>query len=529
MLEEVKRDRNATELDELDRYRLLLWAINVARQRDVRMKNDFQPMLAPIEGNNRTGAHTYILLGAVYNANDDLMRCGTLSTKWIVDNIETEGTTRQSISNRYKNINLHDLTKSQILDNNSGFNKEFVNMTMIWGISKNEFDAINIDIKEVEQIDVNFSENRMKDKQNAITPPVTRQLSKQAQIYLNMMTDLEPVPSNESYTFSANASENGELYVHFQQDPVKIAKTTKPPPPCEIFSTDAWTRLVANPDETNLRHHMNSINVGSTFLETFQPPMKQTHKKKPSKQTRLVPSGNTRNPPFLLDRYNLFDRVGEVHKKKRDGKERADCTKNTEAARRNEMGLGHEPLGLEELMKAHFIALLLPTLCKAYYSIPLKGWHISPHYNESIHAVNYLIRTHVATSKSNNFAAELDSYWEEEEWYTAFGRKGRTPASRDCTYLAATLFLADMMVACLCVEGPDGELVNNIIAMLEMSHADTSGFNDIAVVETLGRFKKERSLLTKEFSSPKVYTHDRYSVYQSSELGHVESRTVKRK
>ena len=59
LLKAVKQDRNATELDELDRYRLLLWAINVARQRDVRMKN-FQPMLAPIEGNNRTGAHTYI-------------------------------------------------------------------------------------------------------------------------------------------------------------------------------------------------------------------------------------------------------------------------------------------------------------------------------------------------------------------------------------------------------------------------------------------------------------------------------------
>ena len=170
------------------------------------------------------------------------------------------------------------------------------------------------------------------------------------------------------------------------------------------------------------------------------------------------------------------------------------------------MGLGHEPLGLEELMKAHFIALLLPTLCKAYYSIPLKGWHNSPHYRESIHAVKYLIRTHIATSKSNNFAADLDSYWHKEEWYTTFGCKGRTPASPDCRYLAATLFLTDMMVACLCVEGPDGELVNNIIAMLGTSHADCTRFNDIAVVETLGRFKKERSLLTEEFSSPKLYT-----------------------
>ena len=372
LLKAVKQDRNATELDELDRYRLLLWAINVARQRDVRMKKKFQPMLAPIEGNNRTGAHTYILLGAVYNANDDLMRCGTLTTKWIVDNIETEGTTRKNIANRYKNINLHDLTKRQIMDSNSGFNKEFVNMTMVWGKSKNEIDDMNIDINEVEQIDVRFSENRMTDKQNAITPPVTRQLSRQAQIYLDMMTDLAPVPSNESYTFSANASENGKLYVHFQQDPIKIDKTITPPPQCEVFSSEAWTQLIANPNETNLRNHMNSIEVGSTFSEQFQPPMKQGAKKRPPKQTRLVHTGKTKHPPFLLDRYNLFDRVGEIHKRKKEGKKSSDCTKNTEAARKNEMGLGHEPLGLEELMKAHFISLLLPTLCKAYYSIPLK-------------------------------------------------------------------------------------------------------------------------------------------------------------
>ena len=32
LLKAVKENKNATELDELDRYRLLLWAINIARQ-----------------------------------------------------------------------------------------------------------------------------------------------------------------------------------------------------------------------------------------------------------------------------------------------------------------------------------------------------------------------------------------------------------------------------------------------------------------------------------------------------------------
>ena len=56
----------------------------------------------------------------------------------------------------------------------------------------------------------------------------------------------------------------------------------------------------------------------------------------------------------------MFDQVGEVTKKRNTKRERAQCKKTTEAGRMGEMGMGHEPLGLQELMKAQFIAFTVP-------------------------------------------------------------------------------------------------------------------------------------------------------------------------
>ena len=136
MLKSLQKYREMTELDQLDLYRLLCWATSVQRQKRVQ-KGTFEPMVAPIEGNNRTGAHTYMLLGTTHDAKNDSMTCGTLSTQWIVENIEQESISRQSIRDQYQDLNLHELTKQQIVSNDSGLNKVLAeNMTMVWGKSK---------------------------------------------------------------------------------------------------------------------------------------------------------------------------------------------------------------------------------------------------------------------------------------------------------------------------------------------------------------------------------------------------------
>ncbi len=62
-----------------------------------------------------------------------------------------------------------------------------------------------------------------------------------------------------------------------------------------------------------------------------------------------------------------------------------------------------------------------------------------------------MIRTHVATEKANVFGdLNKEAYWENEDWSTQFGRTyEQTPIGPDYRYMTATLFLVDMMVACL--------------------------------------------------------------------------------
>ena len=68
--------------------------------------------------------------------------------------------------------------------------------------------------------------------------------------------------------------------------------------------------------------------------------------------------------------------------------------------------------------------------------------------------------------------------------------KERTPIGPDCRYMAAALFLADTMIACLCLGNDEGmKKVRNVINMLLTAHRDTNtGYKDKDVVETLGTF-----------------------------------------
>ena len=59
--------------------------------------------------------------------------------------------------------------------------------------------------------------------------------------------------------------------------------------------------------------------------------------------------------------------------------------------------------------------------------------------------------------------------------------------SPGCRYLAAALFLADMLVVCLCKGRYKGLLsADNIKLMLANTHNDADAHNDKVVIEVLG-------------------------------------------
>ena len=244
---------------------------------------------------------------------------------------------------------------------------------------------------------------------------------------------------------------------------------------------------------------MRDCIVGSVTQEIIQPPQKDPTKPAPKPILVLKPTGNVRHPPFHLDVNNIFNFVGKIRRKKQDtgtsrkSKTTSQSKEHTIAGRRIEQGLGHQPLSLEELMKGQFIALFTPACYRAHFQIPLSNWDLSPQKEECSSAVKYLIRTHVPTEKANAFRQQLKTKdgWESEDWTATFGvNKERTPIVPDCRYMAAVLFLADMMVAYLCLGADEGmKLARDVIDMLLTAHRDTNtGYKDKAVVETLGTF-----------------------------------------
>ncbi len=112
---------------------------------------------------------------------------------------------------------------------------------------------------------------------------------------------------------------------------------------------------------------------------------------------------------------------------------------------------------------------------------------------ECCQAVNYMIRTYVATEKANAFGdLNRETYWDSEAWSAQFGKTyDRTPIGPNCRYMAATLFLADMRVACLCLGQYDGiKKAKTIVKMLSSAQDDANkGHIDKAMVEMLGTFK----------------------------------------
>ena len=373
-------------------------------------------------------------------------------------------------------------------------------MNVIYGKTKQEFDALGVGIDKVEAMDINYSESRMKDKHGSVAPPETTILADQALRYLDLLDEQNDVDAKESFTFSANGSLHGEHYVEFSDEPITVNDELRPPNKCAVFNSVEWNALVDDPNDNNLRDHMQSITVGSVVEKSIKLQTKEKKGKgKPRERTIKVfkHTGKVGHPPFHLDENNVFNMVGKIGRQneKKLTKNLSDdqCNDKTPAGLLVEKGHAHLPLGLEELTKAHFIALFAQACCRSHYQVSLSNWDLSTHKGECCNAVEYLVMTHLATEKAHTFAHISKECWASEKWSREFGNKDRTPIAQSCRWLAATLFLSDAMVACLCLGKEYGmKMARDFIKVLEDAHNDaTTGYSDKAVIETLGMSHQE--------------------------------------
>jgi len=166
--------------------------------------------------------------------------------------------------------------------------------------------------------------------------------------------------------------------------------------------------------------------------------------------------------------------------------------------------MGSEPLGHEELAKAQLITLFAPSMTRALTRTSLADWNESPHKGNKVPCINNMVRTHVPTERAAKFADELKkTVWGKEPWAEKYGCKRKNkPIGPGCDDMAATLFLADAIVACLCLGKENGvQLARQFINMLSNAHTDSvHGHDDKLVVTILGTCDKEQSFDTSKQS-----------------------------
>ena len=101
-----------------------------------------------------------MILGAKYDAKEGLLECGTLKTDWIVEQMcVNPNRNKYDIAKNYATIDLHDVTKQQIVNKDSVLNKEMIDMLIIFGKTKETFDLMDIDMAGVEAMYIQHSES----------------------------------------------------------------------------------------------------------------------------------------------------------------------------------------------------------------------------------------------------------------------------------------------------------------------------------------------------------------------------------
>ncbi len=102
-----------------------------------------------------------MILGSKYNTREGLLICGSLEKQWIVDHLYVNPNRSKKNAKYYDSVDLHEVTKQQIVNKKSVLSKEKIDMLIIFGKTKETFDELDINITGVEAMEIQFSKSRI--------------------------------------------------------------------------------------------------------------------------------------------------------------------------------------------------------------------------------------------------------------------------------------------------------------------------------------------------------------------------------
>ncbi len=503
---------NNEKVSNIDVYIAMVHSICIMKQKKSDEWNEgINPIMMSMEGNNRMGAFFHMLFEAKYDAREGKLVRGSIDkTSFIRSLGEPAERNKNDIEEAMANVDLKELIRSTLGDNESVFNKASIHMVIVYGITEEEYMKEKIpSMQTVYEGDIAYSKRISDDKTRSAVPPETRQLATNLKKIIDLIEDNEQEPDEETVNFSANASNCGRLYVELN---TQLSGNNKTPDECSLFKKKSWKQLVENPNENTIKNHFQSITMGSVVRAAGQ---------RGATVKTLKPSGKEQyHPPRALCVNSVFaclgiikktvkpnDQTSPNKKRKKKAKEgKWTAAKNqkeqkgfTNAQDKIEKGQLHMPLGVEEHLKAVILAVILPALFRIYHNIVASAWNGSPLKNDCNLALKYLIATHVPMDRANQFGTTIDDKTgalAKKDWARLFGLTAEnTPMSIHKSYLASALCIADIMIALLCLGKKEGvSRAYEFVRLLATVHDDT-GYDAMSFVEALGKYNQIEVIL----------------------------------
>ena len=499
---------NNDKVSNIDAYIAMVHSICIMKQKKSDEWNEgINPIMMSMEGNNRMGAFFHMLFEAKYDTREGKLVRGSIDkTSFIRTLGEPAERNRNDIEEAMADVDLKELIRSTLDDNESVFNRALIHMVVVYGITEEEYMKEKIpSMQTVYEGDIAYSKRISDDKTRSAVPPETRQLATNLKKIIDLIESNEQEPDEETVNFSANASNCARLYVEFNTQ-LSGNKDNKTPDECSLFKKKSWKQLVDNPNENTIKNHFQSIDMGSVIKAVGQ---------RGATVKTLTPSGSERyHPPRTLCENSVFRDLGIIKKTKpndqtqpskkrkqktKEGSEKAaknqkEQRKFTNAQVRIEKGQLHMPLGVEEHLKAVILAVILPALFRIYHNIVASAWDASPLKNDCNLALKYLIATHVPMDRANQFGTALEDKngaWAKKDWARLFGLTAEnTPMSIHKSYLASALCIADIMISLLCLEKKEGvSRAYEFVRLLATVHDDPD-YDAMSFVEALGKYNQ---------------------------------------
>ena len=92
-------------------------------------------------------------------------------------------------------------------------------------------------MRRVQELDLYFSESRMKDKKSSRTPPEATVISGNIKIFLQRIRENDKILSNKSVNWTPNVTDDDLHYIPHSMLKLKRNKAKYPPLTCKLFDS----------------------------------------------------------------------------------------------------------------------------------------------------------------------------------------------------------------------------------------------------------------------------------------------------